>query len=126
MRDTSVVNSLILLFASYFEAPYEGDDITHFFNHLANADYATMRSEPDDFRAEVIDRNSRRRVTIQNEINIIMSKKPYTPDFVIRQGEHVAHIEHFGITKDGKMFLYDEEGLAANCQDNELRRRGLP
>lgn len=141
LRDTSVVNSLILFFASYFDAPYEGDDINHFFNHLANANYATMRSELNDFREEVIDRKSRRKVTIQNEIvrsvqeveianflylnqidyvyepiykyHIILSRKPYTPDFCIRQGEHIAYIEHFGITEDGKNFLYDEEELAA-------------
>lgn len=141
LRDPSMVNSLILFFASYFDAPYEGDDINHFFNHLANANYATMRSELDDFRQEIIDRKSRRKITVQNEIlrsaqeveianflylnsidyiyepvykyNITMSRKPYTPDFCIRQGEHTAYIEHFGITEDGKNFLYDEEELAA-------------
>ena len=141
LRDTSVVNSLILFFASYFDAPYEGDDINHFFNHMANANYATMRSELDDLREEIIDRKSRKKITIQNEIvrsiqeveianflylhnidyiyepiykySITMSQKPYTPDFMIQQGEHVAYIEHFGITEDGKNFLYDEEELAA-------------
>lgn len=141
LRDEAVVNSLILFFASYFDAPYEGDDINNFFNHLAGANYATMRSELNDFREEVIDRKSRRKVTIQNEIvrsvqeveianflylnnidytyepiyqyNITMSRKPYTPDFCIRQGEHTAYIEHFGITEDGKNFLYDEEELEA-------------
>ena len=139
LREESVVNSLILFFASYFDAPYEGDDINNFFNHMANANYATMRSELDDFRKEIIDRNSKKRVTIQNEIvrsvqeveianflyvnnidytyepvykyNIPMAGKPYTPDFIIQQGECIAYIEHFGITEDGKNFLYDEEEL---------------
>ncbi|MDE6015223.1 MAG: UvrD-helicase domain-containing protein [Acetatifactor sp.] len=141
LRDPSVVNSLILFFASYFDAPYEGDDINNFFNYMANANYATMRSELDDFKEEVIDRNSKKKITIQNEIvrsvqeveianflylnsidyvyepvypyHILMSRKPYTPDFMITQGEHVAYIEHFGITEDGKNFLYDEEVLSA-------------
>ncbi len=141
LKDPGVVNSLILFFASYFDAPYEGDDINNFFNHMANANYATMRSELDDFKTEIIDRNSRKKVTIQNEIvrsvqeveianflylnsidyvyepvypyHILMSRKPYTPDFMISQGEHTAYIEHFGITEDGKNFLYDEETLAA-------------
>ncbi|MCH5281002.1 MAG: UvrD-helicase domain-containing protein [Lachnospiraceae bacterium] len=141
LKDSSTVNSLILFFASYFDAPYEGDDINHFFNHMANANYATMRSELDDFREEVIDRNSRKKVTIQNEIvrsiqeveianflylhnidytyesiykyNISMARKPYTPDFVIQQGDHVAYIEHFGITESGENFLYDKEELEA-------------
>lgn len=141
LKNPSVVNSLILFFASYFDAPYEGDDINHFFNQMANANYATMRSELDDFRAEVIDRKSKQKVTIQNEIvrsmqeveianflylngidytyepiypyNIFMALKPYTPDFMITQGNHVAYIEHFGITEDGRNFLYNEEELAA-------------
>lgn len=140
LKNPSVVNSLILFFASYFDAPYEGDDINNFFNHMANANYATMRSELDDFKTEVIDRRSRQKVTIQNEIvrsmqevevanflylhgldytyepiypyHIIMAAKPYTPDFMITQGNHIAYIEHFGITEEGKNFLYDEDELA--------------
>ena len=141
LRDEGVVNSLILFFASYFDAPYEGDDINNFFNHMANANYATMRSELDDFKAEVIDRNSKKKITIQNEIvrsiqeveianflyinnidytyepiykyNLLTARKPYTPDFIIQQGEHIAYIEHFGITEGGENFLYDEVELEA-------------
>lgn len=141
LRNPGVVNSLILFFASYFDAPYEGDDINRFFNHMASANYATMRSELNDFKEEIIDRNSRKKVTIQNEIvrsmqeveianflylngidytyepvypyHILMASKPYTPDFQITQDGHTAYIEHFGITEDGKNFLYDEEELAA-------------
>lgn len=140
LQNPRVVNSLILFFASYFDAPYEGDDINNFFNHMANANYATMRSELDDFRAEVTDRRSKQKITIQNEIvrsaqevevanflylngidytyepiypyHIMLAAKPYTPDFIITQGEHTAYVEHFGITEDGKNFLYDEEELA--------------
>lgn len=141
LKDPGTVNSLILFFASYFDAPYEGDDINHFFNHMANVNYATMRSELDDFKEEIIDRRSKKKVTIQNEIvrstqevevanflylnsidytyepvypyDIRMASKPYTPDFKITQGEHTAYIEHFGITEDTKNFLYDEKTLTA-------------
>lgn len=141
LRDPSVVDSLILFFASYFDAPYEGDDINHFFHHMANANYATMRSELNDFKEEIIDRRSKKKTTIQNETvrsiqeveianflylnsidyvyepiykyNISMAKKPYTPDFMIKQGEHLAYLEHFGITEDGQNFLYDKEELEA-------------
>ena len=141
LRDPSVVNSLILFFSSYFDAPYEGDDINNFFNHMANANYATMRSELDDFKKEIIDRNSKKKITIQNEIvrsiqeveianylyinnidytyepvykyNIPMAQKPYTPDFMIQQGEHIVYIEHFGITESGENFLYDQDELEA-------------
>ena len=141
LKNPGVVNSLVLFFASYFDAPYEGDDINHFFNHMASVNYATMRSELDEFKKEIIDRKSRKKVTIQNEIvrsmqeveianflylngidytyepiypyHILMASKPYTPDFQITQEGHTAYIEHFGITEDGKNFLYDEEELAA-------------
>ena len=140
LRNPGAVNNLILFFASYFDAPYEGDDINHFFNHMTNVNYATMRSELDEFKTEIIDRRSRKKVTIQNEIvrsaqeveianflylnnidysyepiypyHILMASKPYTPDFQIRQGEHTAYIEHFGITEDGRNVLYNEEELA--------------
>lgn len=139
LKNPSIVNSLIMFFASYFDAPYEGDDINNFFNHMAKANYATMKSELNDFKEEVIDRRSKKKVTIQNEVvrsiqeveianflylnnidytyepiyqyNILMSKKPYTPDFMIKQGEHIVYIEHFGITEDGKNFIYTEEQL---------------
>jgi DNA helicase-4 len=43
--------------------------------------------------------------------NIIRARKPYTPDFTITQGEHVAYIEHFGITQDGRNNRYTIEQL---------------
>lgn len=68
LREPVMVKKLVLFFASYFDAPYEGDDINDFFNHMAHANYATMRSELEDFRTEVIDRKTRNKVTIQNEV----------------------------------------------------------
>lgn len=139
LKDPSVVNSLILFFASYFDIPYEGDDINLFFQYMEKVNYATMRSELNSFRKEIVDKRSKKKVTIQNEIvrsiqeveianflylnnidyvyepiypySILMSQKPYTPDFMIQQGEHIAYIEHFGITEDGKNSLYKEEEL---------------
>lgn len=139
LRDSVMVNKLVLFFASYFDAPYEGNDINDFFNHMAHANYATMRSELEDFRTEVIDRKTRNKVTIQNEVvrscqeveianffylnnidyeyepvykyNIMLSRKPYTPDFIIRQSGREIYVEHFGITEDGQNSLYNEEQL---------------
>ena len=139
LRDPVMVRKLVLFFASYFDAPYEGDDINEFFNHMVHANYATMRSELEDFRTEVIDRKTKNKVTIQNEVvrscqeveianffylnnidyeyepvykyNIILSRKPYTPDFIIRQNGREIYVEHFGITEDGKNSLYNEEQL---------------
>lgn len=139
LREPVMVKKLVLFFASYFDAPYEGDDINDFFNHMAHANYATMRSELEDFRTEVIDRKTRNKVTIQNEVvrsyqeveianffylnnidyeyepvykyNIMLSRKPYTPDFIIRQNGQEIYVEHFGITEDGQNSLYTEEQL---------------
>lgn len=134
-----LVNNLIMFFASYFEAPYEGADLNEFFNKTAKANYTTMRSELDEFRLEIVDARTKKKVTIQNEVlksyqevqvanflylnnidyeyepiypyNITFSRKPYTPDFIIRQGDKVAYIEHFGVTEDGKNSRFTEEEL---------------
>lgn len=130
MQNESVVNKLIMFFASYFDAPYEGDDLNGFFNNIAKANFSTMRSDLENFKREVIDARTKKSVTIQNEIlrshqeveianflylnnidyeyepiyqyDIMYARKPYTPDFVIKQGDNVAYIEHFGITESGE------------------------
>ena len=144
LQNESTVNSLILFFASYFDAPYEGADLNTFFNHIARTSYTTMRSELDDFRQQVIDTRTRKMVTIQNEVlrsaqeveianflylngidyeyepiypyHIQFARKPYTPDFRLRQDEHTAYLEHFGITEDGRNDRYTPEQEAAYRQ----------
>lgn len=136
MQNESVVNKLIMFFASYFDAPYEGDDLNGFFNNIAKANYSTMRSDLEDFKREVIDVRTKKSVTIQNEIlrshqeveianflylnnldyeyeppyqyQIEFSRKPYTPDFVIYQGNKMTYIEHFGITENGENDRYSK------------------
>ena len=130
MRNESAVNNLIMFFASYFDAPYEGSDLNGFFNNIAKANFSTMRSDLEDFKHEVIDRRTKNSVTIQNEVlrsyqeveianflylnnidyeyepvykyDIQYSRKPYTPDFIIYQGEKSAYLEHFGLTESGE------------------------
>ncbi len=130
LKNENTVNNLILFFASYFDAPYEGDDLNKFFNNIAKSNFSTMRSEITDFQRQVIDTRTRKAVTIQSEVmrsyqeveianflylnnidydyeplypyDILFSRKPYTPDFIIRQDEKTAYIEHFGITEDGR------------------------
>lgn len=139
MQNESVVNKLIMFFASYFDAPYEGDDLNGFFNNIAKANYATLRSDLEDFRREVIDARTKKTVTIQNEIlrshqeveianflylnhidyeyepvypyDILHARKPYTPDFVIYQDEKRAYIEHFGISESGENDRYSQAEL---------------
>lgn len=139
LQNESVVNKLIMFFASYFDAPYEGDDLNGFFNNIAKANFSTMRSDLEDFRRDVIDARTKKSITIQNEIlrshqeveianflylnnidyeyepiykyNIEFSHKPYTPDFSIKQGEKIAYIEHFGLTEDGENDRYSYEEI---------------
>lgn len=139
MRNESIVNKLIMFFASYFDAPYEGDDLNGFFNNIAKANFSTMRSDLEDFKREVIDARTKKSVTIQNEVlrshqeveianflylnnidyeyepvyqyDITYARKPYTPDFVIYQNGRSAYIEHFGISESGENDRYSPEEL---------------
>lgn len=141
MKDERIVNKLILFFASYFDAPYEGDDLNAFFNQVAKSDFSTMRSDLEDFKRVVIDAKTKKSVTIQNEVlrshqeveianflylnqidyeyepvypfHILYARKPYTPDFLIRQGEKAAYIEHFGISESGENDRYSQDELEA-------------
>lgn len=151
LRNESAVNNLILFFASYFDAPYEGSDINAFFNHIAKANFSTIRSELDEFKKKIIDIRTKKAVTIQSEVmrsnqeveianflylnsieyeyeplyryDILLSRKPYTPDFIIRQDGREAYIEHFGITEDGRNRLYSPEQIEAykNAVNDKVR-----
>lgn len=139
MQNESMVNKLIMFFASYFDAPYEGDDLNAFFNNIAKANYSTMRSDLEDFKREVIDTRTKKSVTIQNEIlrshqeveianflylnnidyeyepiyqyDVPNARKPYTPDFIIYQDGKSAYLEHFGISENGENDRYSQEEL---------------
>lgn len=141
LKNESTVNNLILFFASYFDAPYEGTDLNKFFNNIAKSNFSSMRSEITDFQRQVIDTRTKKAVTIQSEVmrsnqeveianflylnnidydyeplypyDILYARKPYTPDFVIRQGDKTAYIEHFGITEDGKSNRFSVDELAS-------------
>ena len=151
LKNESAVNNLILFFASYFDAPYNEKDLKGFFNHIAKSNFTTMRSELEDFRNQVIDTRTKKAVTIQSEImrsnqeveianflylnnieyeyeplyqyDILLARKPYTPDFKIQQGDKTAYIEHFGITEDGRNNRYSEDQLRAyrNAVNDKVR-----
>lgn len=139
MKNESIANSLILFFASYFEAPYNGTDLNSFFNKIAKSNFSTMRSDLDEFKQEIVDIRTKKKVTIQSEVmrsyqeveianflylngidyqyepiykyDILHARKPYTPDFVIMQDGKTAYIEHFGLTEDGKNDKYSENEI---------------
>lgn len=139
LENPELVDKLILFFGSYFDAPYEGDDLNTFFNYIAKADFSTLRGNMSEYTEEIISKRTGNKVTIARETlrssqevrianflylnnieyvyekpypyNILYSHKPYTPDFTITQGDKVAYIEHFGITEDGRNSRYTAEEL---------------
>ncbi|MEE1253380.1 MAG: UvrD-helicase domain-containing protein [Bacteroidales bacterium] len=45
------------------------------------------------------------------QYRVLDSRKPYTPDFIIKQGEKTTYIEHFGITETGENSRYTQQEL---------------
>lgn len=139
LKNETMVNNLIMFFASYFDAPYEGNDLNEFFNKVAKGNYSTLKSDLDDYQQEIIDSRTKKAQTIQNEVlrsyqeveianylylncidytyepiyeyDIEYARKPYTPDFKIEQDGKVAYIEHFGITESGQNNRYSNDEL---------------
>lgn len=145
LAQPDIVDKLIMFFGSYFDAPYEGDNINLFFNYLAKADFSTLKSNVNEYNVQVIDRRTNKATTITNEIlrsiqevkianflylnqidynyeeiypyHILKAKRPYTPDFCIRQENKVAYIEHFGITENGRHSFYSVDELNTYKQE---------
>ncbi|MBR1926618.1 MAG: UvrD-helicase domain-containing protein, partial [Bacteroidales bacterium] len=139
LEQPELVDKLILFFGSYFDAPYEGDDLNSFFYYISKADFTTLKGNMSEYTQEIINKRTGKRISIAHEAlrsaqevkianylylnkidyayeklykyNIIRAHKPYTPDFTITQGDHVAYIEHFGITQDGRNNRYSAEQL---------------
>ena len=139
LEQPELVDKLILFFGSYFDAPYEGDDLNSFFNYISKADFTTLKGNMSEYTEEIINKRTGNRISIAHEAlrsaqevqianflylnkidyayekpykyNIIRAHKPYTPDFTITQGDQVAYIEHFGITQDGRNNRYSQEQL---------------
>ncbi|MCQ2202237.1 MAG: UvrD-helicase domain-containing protein [Bacteroidales bacterium] len=139
LENPELVDKLILFFGSYFDAPYEGDDINDFFNYISKADFSTLRGNMKEYTEQIIDKRTGKHISIAYEIlrsaeevrianflymnnidyvyekqypyAIVESHKPYTPDFTITQGDKVAYIEHFGITEDGRNNRYTQEQI---------------
>lgn len=139
LEQPELVDKLIMFFGSYFDAPYEGNDINLFFNYISKTDFSTLKSNINEYNEQIIDSRTNKITTITNEIlrsaqevqianylylhkidysyeapypyHILKAKKPYTPNFCIKQGNKIAYIEHFGITEDGHHSYYTPEQL---------------
>lgn len=140
LENQELVEKLILFFGSYFDAPYEGEDLNDFFNYITKADFSTLRGNMAEYAEQIIDQRTGKCVSIAHEMlrsvqevrianflyvngidytyekpypyHIHHSYKLYTPDFTIVQDDKVAYIEHFGITQDGRNNRYTFEQLA--------------
>ena len=145
LEQPELVDKLILFFGSYFDAPYEGEDLNDFFNYLSKSDFTTLKGNMSEYTEEIIDKRTGKCISIAHErmrsaqevqianflylnqidyryerpyeYHILKSRKPYTPDFTITQGDKVAYLEHFGITEDGKNNRYNEEQLSRYKQE---------
>lgn len=139
LEKPELVDKLILFFGSYFEAPFEGDNLNDFFNYIKRADFSTLRGNMTEYAEQIIDIRTGKHLSIVHETlrsaqevrianflyingidyvyekeypyHILRSCKPYTPDFTIIQDDKTAYIEHFGITQDGHNNLYTTEQL---------------
>ena len=139
LKKPEMVKKLILLFATYFDAPYDGDDLASFFNYMSKADFVTMKSLLSEDSQQIISKRAKKAITINyetlrsseevaianflylNKIDYLYenpypysfpgSLRPYTPDFTITQNGRTIYIEHFGITEDGKHSRYSAEQL---------------
>lgn len=140
LENHELVDKLILFFGSYFDAPYEGEDLNDFFNYISKADFSTIRGNIDEYSEKIINERTGKCQTIAREtlrsaqevqianflylngldyvyekpypFNMAGSYKVYTPDFTITQGDKIAYLEHFGITQDGKNSRYNAEQLS--------------
>ena len=139
LEQPELVDKLILFFGSYFDAPYEGDDLNTFFNYISKADFSTLKGNMNEYTEAIINKRARNRISITHEtlrsaqevsianflylnnidyryeqpyqFNILRAHKPYTPDFTLKQGDKIAYLEHFGITEDGHNKRYTAEQL---------------
>ena len=145
LEQPELVDKLIMFFGSYFDAPYEGNDLNTFFNYISKADFSTLKSHVDEYNSKIIDKRTEKAITIKYEYvrsmqevqianflfmhnieyryeetypyHILKAKKPYTPDFCIKQGDNIAYIEHFGISESGHHSFYTTEQLAKYKQE---------
>ena len=60
LTNESLVNNLILFFSTYFDAPYEGNDLNIFFKKLASSNFSTMRSDLEEYKTQIIDSRTKK------------------------------------------------------------------
>jgi len=127
------------------------ENLEQYHEYMAKQNYETLKSSLGEYNINVIDQRSRQVKTICGEylrsgqevqianflyLNCINyeyekpypypvenSRKPYTPDFCINQGDNICYIEHFGITEDGKSSIYTSKQLYTYIEGIEFKKR---
>ena len=139
LKKPEMVEKLILLFGTYFDAPYTGEDMASFFSYMSKSDFATMKNILSEDSQQIINKRTKKAITINyetlrsseevvianflylNKVDYLYenpypysfpnSHRAYTPDFTITQNGRIVYIEHFGITEDGTHSWYTPEQL---------------
>jgi len=140
MNDKKSADNIILFFGSYFDNQYEGDNKQELLNNIIKSDFSTLKSNVNEYQYDYIEKNTKKKITLNNEVvnsiqevqianflylngidyeyepnypyYIFMSKKRYTPDFLIKQNGKEFYLEHFGISENGENSKYTPEELA--------------
>lgn len=121
--------------------------------HLAKAaqDYETLKSGAGEYVKKVASQRGRRIRTITGEYlrsvqevqianflylngleyeyepvypyEIRGARKKYTPDFIIRQGEHTAYLEHYAISESSYSFVLTQKEIASYINTIKDKRK---
>lgn len=125
--------------------------LNDYIDYKARQDYETLKSNLATYNKSVMDQRSNYKKTILGEylrshqevqianflylhnidyiyepiypITIPNSHKPYTPDFLIKQGELEVYLEHFGISEDYQYSLYSRDELQKYVFHIQFKRK---
>ena len=139
LKNESTVNALVLFFSCYFDPDNTGKNLQTFMNAVSSAGYSTLKGDIGEYVHHVMDHKTKKKVTIQNEVlrsyqevqianflylhgieytyepvyryPVQYARKPYTPDFLLTQGNKKVYLEHFGISEDGQNDRFSKEQL---------------
>ena len=64
LEQPELVDKLILFFGSYFDAPYEEDDLNSFFNYISKADFSTLKGNMSEYTEEIINKRIGKKISI--------------------------------------------------------------
>lgn len=125
--------------------------LNDYIDFKSKQDYETLKSNLGTYNKSVSEQRTKYKKTIQGEylrsyqevqianflylnnidyiyepiypITIPNSHKPYTPDFLIKQGELEVFLEHFGISEDYQHSLYSKDELQRYIYHIQFKRR---